>query len=737
MAQRPLSAKHTYLYIVLTFIFLIVLPGFLLSYFSLTSLGREQLVIEKRYREEHRRQLGLVMRSLDKHFGLMDSSITEDILPRAVDGAFEKDFGKLVLRLLQEDPLVIEAFAVDVSGEVLYPPSSDAVSEGSDLLDLLVMLPPRPGYRGKALRQLHRERGRLLDLYEDGLDIQNIRGEEALARGRHLEITRQAEPLNDDLNLLARGAVATTYYLEKNYEKALGLFREIALESAGSGAVIPALFSGEEIPPRLFACFQWADCARKLGRSKEAAKAMVELYRGLIERRFAVVPKEKDTYVALAVNKLESIMKKDPAGGEVRKEYEALRRKARRERQAKKLGGVLGDSLPGELRSRAGDLDKLLGRRLGYTVESEEGSFHLVFRVAPRRRGGYVAAGFAFDREALAGDILPSLLSDERFSKEISIAAIDKSGTLIAGEKPLQAVEPHLEVPFPPPLSDLRLQVFFRDPSEIGRIFERRRNLDIALISVLVVSILLGVFLVLRFIRKELELVRLRASFVSNVSHELKTPLTSIRMFGEMLKLGRVPDEGKRQEYYDIIAAESERLTKLIDNVLDFSRLEAGKKSYSFAPANPVEVVRRTLQVFSYYMQEQDCEVRTSLDENVPVIRMDQDALSRSVLNLLSNAVKYSREEDRIIDVTVKQVEGHVRISVRDRGIGIGEEDLERIFDQFYRASGKEIPEVSGTGLGLTLVQAVATAHGGRVDVQSSPGKGSIFTISLPIEGNR
>jgi signal transduction histidine kinase len=379
-------------------------------------------------------------------------------------------------------------------------------------------------------------------------------------------------------------------------------------------------------------------------------------------------------------------------------------------------------------------MGEYLNKRLDYTVEREDCDCRFIFRVAQRGDGKYIAAGFALDGVRLVNDVLPPLLSAERFPEGISVAAVGRNGKVLAGTKPLEAAEPHLEVAMPEPLSDMKLQVFFRDPRELSRIFARRRNLDIALISVLVVSLLLGVFLVLRFIRKELELARLRASFVSNVSHELKTPLTSIRMFGEMLKLGRVPDENKRREYYDIISAESERLAKLIDNVLDFSRLEAGKKGYSFAPADPVEVVQRTLQVFSYYMQEQDFEVRTSFDENVPVIRMDQDAVSRSVLNLLSNAVKYSREEDRIIDVSVKRVEEHVHISVRDRGIGIREEDLERIFDKFYRAGSREIPEVSGTGLGLTLVQAVAVAHGGKIDVQSSPGKGSVFTIALPLE---
>ncbi|TET34366.1 MAG: sensor histidine kinase [Planctomycetota bacterium] len=734
MAQRPVSAKRTYLYIVLTFVFLIVLPGLFLSYYSLTSLGQEQLVFEQRYREEYRRQLGLVMDSLEKHFGLMDYAITEEIIPRAVGGRLGKNFGGLVKDLVKEEPLIVEAFAFDTTGEVLYPPPSGSAAGRPDLLEFLVTSQPGAELKGKALRRLHLERGRLLDLYENALEMQNVQGDRTAARNQHIAITQLAKPSNGDLALLSRDMIANTYYREKNYEKALGLFREIAVSSDGAGGAVASLFAGEDIPLRLIAYFQWADCALKLGRTRNAANALSELYKGLLERRFSISAREKRAYLDIAGGRLDSLLKRNPVDDEIRRRYSLLRHERRRETWIKKLGGVISDSFAMDFKSKFSEMGEYLDKRLDYTVEREECDFRFIFRVGQRSDRKYIAAGFALDEVRLIRDVLPPLLSAERFPEEISVAAVGKNGKVLAGTKPLEAAKPHLEVAMPAPLSDMKLQVFFRDPRELSRIFARRRNLDIALISVLVVSLLLGVFLVLRFIRKELELTRLRASFVSNVSHELKTPLTSIRMFGEMLKLDRVPDENKRREYYDIISAESERLTKLIDNVLDFSRLEAGKKSYSFAPADPVEVVRRTLQVFSYYMQEQDFEVRTSFDEDVPVIQMDQDALSRSVLNLLSNAVKYSREEDRIIDVSVKLVEGHVRISVRDRGIGIREEDLERIFDKFYRAGSREIPEVSGTGLGLTLVQAVATAHGGQIDVQSSPGKGSIFTIALPLD---
>jgi signal transduction histidine kinase len=244
---------------------------------------------------------------------------------------------------------------------------------------------------------------------------------------------------------------------------------------------------------------------------------------------------------------------------------------------------------------------------------------------------------------------------------------------------------------------------------------------------------LLGGFLVWRDVRRELRMAELRGHFVSSVSHELRTPLTAIRMFAETLREGRLAQEETREEYLDTIVSESERLTRLVDNVLDFSRIERGRKTYSFRPTSLGEVVRTAARAVQYPLASQGFRLSTEVEEEVTVAQADPDALEQAVLNLLTNAIKYSGDS-REISLRLQQTDGKAEIQVTDRGIGIPLEEQTRVFEKFYRSPTRENELLPGTGLGLTLVEHVARAHGGRVSVESHPGEGSTFSIRLPLE---
>jgi signal transduction histidine kinase len=225
----------------------------------------------------------------------------------------------------------------------------------------------------------------------------------------------------------------------------------------------------------------------------------------------------------------------------------------------------------------------------------------------------------------------------------------------------------------------------------------------------------------------------MRSHFVANVSHELKTPLTAIRMFADTLVLRPSADERMQSEYLHTITNESERLTRLVDNVLEFSKIEQGRKIYHMHTAALPEVVRSAARAMQYPLAQQGFSLQVSIDENVPALRGDPDALEQAILNLLSNAMKYSGG-DREIHLTLAASEGEAVISVTDRGLGIPPEDHKRIFEKFYRVRAAETECIAGTGLGLTLVQHIAEAHGGLVNVQSRPGQGSTFSIRIPLQ---
>jgi signal transduction histidine kinase len=245
---------------------------------------------------------------------------------------------------------------------------------------------------------------------------------------------------------------------------------------------------------------------------------------------------------------------------------------------------------------------------------------------------------------------------------------------------------------------------------------------------------LLGGYLLWRDVRRELRMAELRGHFVSSVSHELRTPLTAIRMFAETLRAGRLEQEKTREEYLDTIVSESERLSRLVDNVLDFSRIEQGRKTYRFRSTSLAEVVRAAARAVQYPLANQGFRLNTEVEEDVTMARADPDALEQAVLNLLTNAIKYSGDS-REIGLQLRRRDGAAEIQVIDHGIGIPAVEQARIFEKFYRSPTRENELLPGTGLGLTLVEHVARAHGGNVTVESRPGEGSTFSIRIPLEG--
>jgi signal transduction histidine kinase len=219
---------------------------------------------------------------------------------------------------------------------------------------------------------------------------------------------------------------------------------------------------------------------------------------------------------------------------------------------------------------------------------------------------------------------------------------------------------------------------------------------------------------------------------VASVSHELKTPLTAIRMFAETLAMGRSRDECTRSEYLETIVNESERLARLVDNVLDFSKIEQGKKIYRLRPAHLEDIAGSAVRAMQFPLAQQGFRLHFSA-EDLPEIQADADAIQQAILNLLTNAMKYSGDS-REIDLRLYARNGDAVIEVVDRGLGLVPEEQKHIFEKFYRAPSQESQLIAGTGLGLTLVAHIAKAHHGRVEVESAPGTGSRFYIMIPIE---
>ena len=354
-----------------------------------------------------------------------------------------------------------------------------------------------------------------------------------------------------------------------------------------------------------------------------------------------------------------------------------------------------------------------------------------------------VLGGVAFE-----GCYLKETLFQQALDEQVKQKSTDQSGNQIAmmiypaniemGHeiKPITASgwgegKPEVMRKFDDVFGGLALGIKFQGTSveQLGETWMHRSFLILGILSLMIIG---GLVLTKHIVSKEMALARLKSDFVSNVSHELRTPLSLIRLYAETLEMGRLTSPEKYQEYYCIIRKESERLTALINNILDFSRIEAGHKEYDFRDTDMRELVRNTLDSYRYQLEQSGFTFEEKIDDAVPPLRVDREAMARSLLNLVNNALKYSQDR-KYIGVSLYRDNGSVKLEVTDHGIGIPHQEQHKIFEKFYRVGDPLVHNTKGSGLGLSLVRHIVQAHGGQVDVDSAPGQGSKFTIVLPV----
>lgn len=353
------------------------------------------------------------------------------------------------------------------------------------------------------------------------------------------------------------------------------------------------------------------------------------------------------------------------------------------------------------------------------------------FSVFPRSGNGQW--GIIYNLSEFLNQLTQTIIPDEKQNLDFKWQILKEGRELLAQSPGDLSEDIRITSVFPSYMPSWSLVLYKESTGMITTFLKASQGIFIYIFLFIVIVLALGLFFTLQIINKELLLSKMKSDFISTVSHEFKSPLTSIRQMSEMLFNERIKTESRKKEYYAVMLEQSERLSHLIDNILDFSKIEEGKKAFQFEKSNLTELIDRVKLVFQKSIANEGFSVSLSIPETLPELVIDREAIQQVLYNLLDNAYKYSGNSKKI-EIMAESTGDLVKISVKDFGLGIQREDQHKIFDRFFRGGNELTRSVKGSGIGLTIVKKIIEAHRGTVSLESTPGEGSTFQVTLPVD---
>lgn len=682
---------------VLIFLGLILVPSGLLAYLSWRALENEKALSTERLQESYRQFAALAARSLDEELRGLErqwSATIHDLI--------KSDARERIATTLAKDSLVASVFTLAAPGRTAAVP----FAKDENFL---------------------REHRAFRELVEYGDDLEyNVGDLNGALKAYHEILQRVMQP---QLRGMAEGLIGRVQQKRGEWKEALATFQHVL-------ATYAELRDLDNMYLRFLAQFQIASCEENLGRDREALETLLRLQEELWERSDAISTQQysyfHDQIQLLAKRLLVAPQLANAAA--LQEKFQAWA-----EREKKHVGRqYFVQLLEGELNKFMLERSRYRARFRYISDATAEEQFLLAYHYLPDASGAFIngLVGFEINLAHLRARLLPKLTRDLKGSERASVALLNERSEAVLGttRAPSDLIA---QQTLAPPFDFWQVAVYLNQAARWERRWDFRTTLGLWLIALLLLSILLGAFWFIRRAAHEAYLSRMKSSFVSNVSHEFRTPLASIKMLAELLEMQLAApaklERDKAQQYLGVIRRESDRLTRLIENALDFAKIERGVKQYRFEYEEPSAVLRATCEAFRPHAEAQGFRFEIEVPDDLPEMRLDADAITQALLNLLSNAVKYS-EETKEIRVRAYCEATQLVIEVKDRGLGLAPEELPKIFEDFYRVDQRlSTNQQGGMGLGLTLARHIVRAHGGEITAQSVLGEGSTFTIRLPL----
>jgi signal transduction histidine kinase len=690
-----------------------MMPSAVLGLLSWRAIENEKSYSLDRLKASYRQFALLAARQMDYQLVSLESRwIAEfDALLATPSGRPTAD---QVRALEGREPLVTQYFLLTAPGRILYPPR--LATETAASADPL----------GPSRAPEHEPFDRLV---ARGEALEYDTGQMRPAIAAYREILTQVQ--NPRLRAMAMSYIGRAQLKDRDWHGALATFRQM-LER------YPDVRDLNRMYLRFLAQYQIAVTYESLGRHRDALDVLLELNRDLLRRSDAITTMQYAYYADLIRAMIPQLLEEVPASDREAylRSFGTLADQSKK-RISEKYFVQLLDAELGEMAFR----QRRYSPQLRYMTARAEGvPFLVAYRTLPDAQGVYATGIVAaqIDLPQLQRQLFAAVRNLPTLS-EVALAILGPGGAVVLGAEAANGTFMASQE-LAPPFDSWQVAIYLADAPTVMRRMDLRHTFWLWLISLMLLSIMLGAYLFILRARRQALLARAQTTFVDNVTHELRTPLASIRMFAELLELqssaprSAAPARSTTTaEYFRIIQRECDRLGRLIDRVLDFSRMERHLKQYHFEIRDVGAVVLGAVESFRPHADARAVDLQIAVEGPLPPASIDSDAISQVVLNLLTNAVQYSVDRKEI-RVRVRSERGAVVIDVADRGMGIEERHLRRVFDKFYSTWRRMDDRAQGgLGLGLTLSREIVRAHGGDITVQSVVGQGSTFTVTLPV----
>lgn len=697
--------------ILLLFVLGIGLPSLLLGYLAFRGIQNDRALLEKEKLSEQRRISESITASIDESI-----QEVERALQNAVANRSEISTASLVRSLesiKSQHPLVEEVFFYQDQEKIRFPAAKF----------LFV-----PNGKGQSIVSQSRASSLTQKVqYAQQLEFQQKDYKKALISyqqaGEQVSDLRVKAEL---LSAIARVQKKSLLFKEaiQSYEIIARDFNRVQVEGG--------------IPLGLAARSELGSLFMAINDPLNAIKTFIELYEALIHGEWMLEKAQYGFFAERTKESINDIFSKQPLPAELQSytsTFEKLENKERTSREITEKLIAFQESAAADLQAKVPEnLDDSRHSVKRFTLDIGKHTYLISLLSLSTGEGGrtHETWGLLLNADYLKDNLLRQALQRHVSSEQGEWTVRGKDGQVLlsSGRSPAGSatVKTNFTENFPPWL----LELYQKEPHLLDAFLTSRRGVYFYMFLLIAGILAFGLILTVRSISHELELAKMKSDFVSTISHEFKSPLTSLRQIAEMLQSGRVPSEERRQQYYDVLLEQSERLSLLTDNILNLAKIEEGRKEFAFEKTDIGALLHELVSSIQDRVRHEGFHIELKIEDGLPVIFADRAAITQAVANLIDNAIKYSGESKRVIVSSFREGPNLI-IAVKDFGIGIKSDEVDKVFERFYRGGDELTRTVKGSGLGLTLVREIVEAHQGKVDVESELGKGSLFSIRLPL----